>query len=607
MEYKTTSVRRDNYYPNPIADNIVDKLCKEAMSSEIERMFQELIGDKIDDITEPYHNKNYAEINKILFKKEDFVFKAEYTPKQTIQCILLMCGSETNNIKIFELVMDENDDDIPKLLIESGSLLKINNEIFVYVLEHIRLTDTFLHHVFDKNKIDIKCFKFLLERGIEIDWEIFEKIIKNNNIDIIKYLIEENYDIQSLYDTMIFVDIDLSEMNLDTFKFLHQNIRTEKHICHIFRDMIKGHDLEAVEFLVDSFIELDLNTGFNMACGWGDVNIMKYLSEKGAGIKNKDEFVVNYSFDTVKFLIENGHNYPHINWEIRKAFANDADLTNVKWLLQYGTMDLVFESNYDHRKYRIDFTKEPNSYHFLVCIMEYTISMNRMSHLEFLVENHFDQLRPELTRLFVVACSNGRLEMAKFLLKSGAEIHEQSMISACYFGHIHIINFLLEMGLQFDEIKSVNLFETLFNTGLPFAYDIDKNPYEKIIVNENNMLRNDIYYNDNCFINNKKYTDIVRLLINHNVDVKNYNYAKHCRKGLLEMDIINYFLPSININEEIKNKYTIIEQCVNFNKYDIAKFFLDYGAKPEITDERLRKLLLENTKMYDLFKEYGYI
>lgn len=602
---KSTMDRKLIFYPDlPTAKSkAITSMLTNMMANRgtiIEETMYKNIINNFDCVNELYQQKKYTEINLLLVGTKYNNGFEKYSIKQQLQYFLLLSAVKNNNMKIIEMIVDENDDDLP-IVMEDIDITKMSQNILNYILQHIKLTDNCIHSLFYKNRINIECLEILLSRGIKINGSFFAYIIKNNNIDAIKYLIAENYDIQHLYDENVHLYYDYDHyygINIAMIKFLYLNINMMKCVQKIFRAVINMNNLEAVEFLVDSSTELDLDCGFNKACESNNINIMKYLLKKGIDI-NRLIYRRNFTIDTVKFLIENGYNQDNINWEVRKSFCNESDLQNVKYLLKNGgNIDQIFENHYISGKYTHDF-KTGDQYHYLICPIEHIIATDKKIHLEFLMDNYFDLLQLELNRLFVIACCNGRLEIAKLLLKIGAEITEKSMIFACFFGHKIMVEFLLENGLQFHDVKSVNLFTILFNNELSL---INTSAYANMIVtfDKDNMLRNDIYCN-----NGHKHPDIIRLLIKYNVNIGDYDYNNDVHDGLLEVDILEYFFPTIrNLNEKIGKRETLLELCIMFNKYDSVKFLLENGAKPEIND-RTHDFLEKNIKMYELFKKYG--
>lgn len=605
MQSQTKSVRR---YPVFYSESktINDTWLNSTINADSIDILYKKIIDNLDDIEQMYCKKKYEKINKLLIGCETFVQWYQYTNKQQLQYCLLMYAIKHINMQILEIVMDENDDDIPGLIIDLDMKIT-NHNISHKILNFVKLTNEFVDYIFGHIEIDTQCLDILLKKGINIDSRHLLSIIRSNNIDVIKYLMKENYDIQYLYDNANFIEVYgyFSEVNICTLKFLYENIDLKKNIEPLYYAIIIGHNFKAVEFVVELFCELDLNKGLDQASIVNDCEIMKYLLQKGADI-NKLTYHSGYKIETIKFLIENGYNSSCISFDVRKYFCNDLNLENTKYLLQNGSnIDSVFTSQFENKVFKIDFNSISGNFHYLISPLEHTVAKGKLSHIEFLVENYFESLYPELDRLFVVACANGQIEMAKYLHQLGATPNNISIIFSCFFGQINIVNYLLDIGLLFDDVKSVNLFSILFHTKMSLMLSLD---YENLLTNHNltDILRNDIY---NCEPNYNNYQSIVRLLIKYNVGVQDFDYKKEVTNGLLELDIIKYFFDSIkDLNDKTARNDTLLEMCIRFCKYEVAEFLLENGANTEIAENYRNSLntVRELAPMLKLFEEYGY-
>lgn len=574
-----------------------------------------VIIEKLEYIIELYIDNKYEEVCKLIYPIDNFSneFQIAVTDGLVHYCVN---NQNENTFELFKMIIDKKDPNIYNAII-SIEINKYSDDMIDYMLGKLYLDNNLIYHFFERNNIIVSFLDIIQKKGYRFNSKIFSLFIKNNDINAIQYLIKENYDIQTLYNEIDLNDwCKICDININILKFLYLNIDLQKHSNIIFQQIIGG-SLDSVMFMVEIFPDLNLDKAFERACIANNIETMKYFLNQGANIKNMLYMTSLYNIQTILFLLEvNDYDINKFNFNVRIFFAS-GDLISTKCLLDRGAkIDYIFKSmyEYNHKSYHHQFQVGDNSirnmyrhdghyvYH-LICVLEHIVATGYISHIEFLMENYYELLKPELNRLFVVACANGQIEMVKYLMHFEIEINNKSLIMACLFGHYEIVQFLLENGLLFSSITCTNLFcITSFFAGYEESLIKEYCRGEllikeyNILVNDN-ILRNDVYNYGN---NHKK---IFELLIVHNYSIGDFNLCENFNSQLLEINILKYFLSQIINSEPIDKKFSAVELCILDKKYDELKFLLDNGAKPKFREEICGKIH-ENDPGWKLLEKF---
>ncbi len=185
-------------------------------------------------------------------------------------------------------------------------------------------------------------------------------------------------------------------------------------------------------------------------------------------------------------------------------------------------------------------------------ILYFAIFMNRLDIVEYLIANH-QYKQHEIDRAIAVATGSGNLEMTKYILRLGGDLHftdEWAFIEACKSGNLEVLKYILDMSERL--------------TGRP----VDIN------VLNSAALREAISYN---------HLEIVKYLLEHQINIPSVNdYLEIAiSKGNLEMTkmLLDYGL-DIHENEDIA-----LREAVMRNNFEMIKLLIENGADIHCRDD----------------------
>lgn len=467
-------------------------------------------------------------------------------------------------------------------------------EVFMYCV--INNDEEFLNKVIEKHN----DYKFLNYCGSEYD--ILQKCSKN----IINILFNKTpYDIdklESLANIAIYYDNIhiLNKLQSVNYKLVKDNlvnalfvgsIEYLKSIIHLYDDIQKIFDdyyrkyqharfsLEKIEYLVNNninileysnlmmpkYIEWQLNDNVIYLYELGETDIKQIT--KSIIITNNIDLLIYFlkqdivfdidkiyfikpNYEMIKILLDNEYVF---NEEIKQYIIirslNNSDIINIEKIFDlFGDIILNINNNY-------------------ASILENIIFNNKMEHIKFIIKHSNEIL--DIKKLFIIACCNGRIEIAKLLLDINDDVdYDFAFDCATYLGHYDMVSYLLKYDINLDESK---LWLCIYG-------DLNENAfYSKIL--EKYDIKSDM------FIYGCKFDKIIKLFLDMGIKMTFEMFDK-IRFSNYDMSIIYHMVDNgIDINK-------IFERCCKTCYYgpipdkikEILKYLLDNGANPNVGD-----------------------
>lgn len=199
-----------------------------------------------------------------------------------------------------------------------------------------------------------------------------------------------------------------------------------------------------------SLSEWELNTGFVVCCGKGNVDMVKFLIGKGANDWNRglDRACMEGNVKIAKLMVVCGAN--KFKWALSYAVdRNHIELLKYLLCLNISKWDLLEVVERACKQGKMEILKlveekYPNSNVFSNwSVLGDACEGGNREILDFILPrmdgNHWD------TGLFG-ACRGGHLEIVKEMLGRGAKNVNEAMCSACYKGSLPIVKLLVEHG-----------------------------------------------------------------------------------------------------------------------------------------------------------------
>lgn len=483
-----------------------------------------------------------------------------------------------NNLTIENLkfVFQTNDNDI--LINTIKYIFKQNNkEAVLFLLDNNKIPASMTHDL----------FKFIFRNNyfdmfLAINYDIFDihyhddyalfKSIKENQIEIVKFLIEKGADINSR---------DISAFNW---------------AC------INGY-FEIAKLLIEKGVDIHRREDevFRFSCECGQVNIAKLLIDNGANIHSQNDYALFYScendhIETVKFLIKNGANVHSLNDRELKALYENGSVKMIKILIKNGAncdiIDKYLLKTFIHKNIEIVkllIEKYPNfSKHFpFLCLNGY------YELVEFFIKKGGDFHIQDDNGLIYASC-NGHLKIVKILIENGVDIHVQNdsaLICACKNNQFEIVKFLIENGANIhaqnnealiysSQNNLLEIVEFLIRNGADIhARDdeaviraikyINKEVVKFLIKNGANIHAQNDRAIESMYGNSPRHIELIEFLIN--LDIYYYLNNEYTKK------LLEYYKLTKKYTTILKNEITNYIKTSNLEaleKYD-SKIFLN--------------------------------
>lgn len=526
-----------------------------------------LIDQNYDEIIGLLHDENYDMIYKLIGRNPENIVGTNMSKGNSLNLLLQYCmyKTDTNILKVMHMnnLFDEH---LMKMFMSMGPITK-NYDIYKFCMDNImtyefveKYMDTLVSHIRGYTKEKFKFLKVIIDRGHKFNIQSMKSIIMSYNIESLQYLIENDYDVQGCYNDMgnyvLLFDYDI-------LKFLDTNIDITKYIINIYYSLINSSNIKALTYLVDNFPELNLKNGLNLSCVYNKIESIKYFLNKGCDIT--DILIDNTTyikFPTLKFLIDCGYPTKSLNLDrqLSRVFIDDSHLDNVYYLIQNGASIEAF----------INDVGAPTQNNFEVSSLETIIMKGKYNHVKFLVENYYDYIQQKLNNMFIIACANGRVDIAKYLLNFDAEMNVKSLMVACYNGHYEIVLMLLDLGLDFGDVDE-NLFDIVIDR---FMINQPSKIHPRII-NRDIFKNNNFYYGDD----KKK---IIELLMKYNVPVGNCEFVPKISYQYCTIDFFRYIVERIDDPNKEFDGMTLLDMSIMLNNKDVSDMLInEYGVKTD--------------------------
>jgi hypothetical protein len=563
----------------------------------------DLITDNYDNIIELLMVDNYEKIHDALGNRRIYGSYDYDTTKMTVLFLLFDYS-----------IGNDNDDNLFKIVIskylEDNTMHK-DSEILTRLIEcgYVDLFRTFLeignyNITFNSVWYNVMCCKnptpfleILSSHGHKMDSYHISLAIHDDKIDIVKYAIINNYDVQSAIRpeccSTFHCKISIQMLKL----LLENNIDLSPIVLRLGECAIIQNRLEILKFLIDNMTNCDINNWIIYSCRCNSLDALKYLLQMGGDINMLQLCGIwGVNIKTVKFLIECNVTIDQeiLNSLLIKSFTRN-DITDIYYLVDNGAdINWIINIEKSVRRYNKHFVIESKNYNNLKSPSEFIVSMGELDKIKYLHDNHYNLLQPEINRLFVIACANGQYDMANYLFGLDAKLDDKALISACFFGHLNIVDMLLNIGMNFDNINE-NMFDIVYEGSICGGCE---NVIYDSLIKDNDIFRNDVF---NYGSDHKK---IMSLLVKYNLPIS-INIGRWIVS--YNDDVFNYFLDNIgDVNKEYNGK-TILECCIRCEQIWRTKILLEHGAKINILDSDVTVLIQRNDELKQLFLEYGYV
>ncbi|AQN68741.1 putative ankyrin repeat protein [Saudi moumouvirus] len=363
---------------------------------------------------------------------------------------------------------------------------------------------------------EISTWEYMISNGLNIFDEKNKSLFwacVNNYTNIIKYLVEKGIDVNINNGSNL--DELIRRKNFDNLKFLIENGANIKSITKSLHSTICVGNIDMVKYLIES--GADINGEFNdsilAASIYGHKDIIDYLLKNGPNFDTINNGLMEASGDCfmsiIKYLLESGIDINYNNSFALDIACKNKHLSAIKYLLDNGSDINIRRDTLERLGTQFDIIK-------------------------LLVERGLD--KKSINILLISACFCLRLDIIKYLIESGADVHienDSPLIKAIYSGVYRdnkaIVQYLIENGANIhvdnnkplilacekDQLEMVKL---LIDYGANICTNSDEILQKTIIEGHNEILKYliecgiDIYIRENEYIRLAKENKHLRIV-----------------------------------------------------------------------------------------------
>ena len=510
------------------------------------------------------------------------------------------------NEKIFNLIKTGNINELKEVLKDSNH--NLNHEIYEEKIP--------IHIAVENNNIEI--VKYLIEeKKVNINIrEIYNRrtplhiASERGFLDIVKYLIEKGANI-NIVDVLPETACQLSIRNkhVDVAKYFIEYFKTNNIINtpgfegnYYIHTAVSQDLIEIVKLLIENkicnvYMENDYKkTPLIIACEIGSIEIVKYLVEKGSDI-DKEYFITNLS--------DSKFNSNPLSISIEKKHTNV-----VKYLIEKG-------AEIDTIKYTHPFSNVTTNYnmYFVINNIEYNNENYNFGDNEYYID---------ILKILILNNAKVNLDILKYALSKGNSIFKlfednydiNNMILEGNTKYIIFLHELITDQFSFqNEIQRQNIIEYIiekyYKTNFNIKNSGNLSTFELAIQNNRllvvkYLINKGVIFDDTSSIFNiiaqfNNDTSILSFLIENDFDIyfKNNegNNAVHIACLYNNIEIVKFLfetLSNFEINDKNNNGETALhiilkiykDNLINDRNNDIAfniiKYLLQKGANPRI-------------------------
>lgn len=559
-------------------------------------------------------------------------------------------GESQTAMKLIEL---EQEIDINKIYDNAKTLLIMASENGNLDLVKILISkkaDAFLHSELTGNALyyatksgNLDLVKYLLSLGLnpwqsEFDGKsILMQAARSGNMQLVKYLINFGLDINERSKNGLNVLMFASESgNLEMVKFLVNSGLNLSEKAYVTLDYESDYD----DIYID--IEIPRYSALIAAAGSGNVNLAKWIIEKGESIKTKQGFYAlalatrKGKLEMVRFLLKNDtytHGYSAYGFLINSAAAAN-NLQEVKkifssnnefWEPNYWALMTAINSGNDDLAIEIiRMGMSPKPFFQLMDYSDFKFK-KRISPLISAAIMGRERIIDEITKygfsndvFFAIkmAASRGKLSIVnKLITKNICDCIQQKnrdayqsilddiLYSSMEGGNVDLVKFLISKGANINATQNSSFY--LMNAVKSGHLNI-----VKYLLANNIDIHKTNHVGDTAFYIALKKHDlqILKELLKYNVGISNEFYHALNDKNYNEADTIIEL--GIKINDLYYNEKPIVWSFIEKNKIDAIMYMLDNGLNPNQQDDGNQTSLMissaySSTNVVQKFIEIG--
>lgn len=560
-----------------------------------------LIIKHYDEIIELINNDKYYEAYYLITTKNDCEANMPLIKTLVLTSLLEYCIDSNDNKMLMILIDMDTFENAHCIHTLSNVIIRHDKfDIFKMIMDNVNfendnmkiITSSIIYY---RKENAILYFKVIMEKGFQFNESYIQEAIIVDNHQLIQHFINEGFDIQTSFNSL---ETHSYNLTINTLKVLHNCVDISKHIINIYDIALFVGKLDTVIYILDHFPELDLGRGMKKAFDNGHIEIMKYLLVKGANITDIEPItnISTINIETFKFLVHCGYPVDTLEYSelLLKYFVNN-DIKDVTYILEYDT------DHYKHIEHIINKKTKISSMEKTTLLfscdnnnwpqpLEYIVSKGKIDHIKFLMDNYYDLIQPKINDMFVMACANGQMDCAKYLLGFDVEIGDKCLDCACFFGQLDIVKMLLELGEVFDDADfEIVVMGHYLRSKSSDIYDM--------LVNDDDIFKNDVYnYGSDHY-------KIIELLMTYDVLVGKCEFMPLIKDDFGTMEFYKYIVGHVDdVNEKFGGMYLLDTTIINKN-YDVMEMLLGNGLnafdESHVKDDVKCKSILAKYGLWD--------